>query len=345
MSAQVEAVFRKYLPSLQPSGDGNFLTKCPFHKGGQEKKPSFSVHPVKGLFQCFTCHVTGDVGKLLQMLEVPILERRAELAVLEPYLKLAKESRDFEQRHSLVLRDPHKVDYELPDSLMGLYDYEPTTLIEAGFDPDILRRYRIGFDRRLNRIVYPIRNHKGVLIGVSGGTVIPGTHPKYKVYQGGTAVKPGDFGQSFDEKRPGYRCQNHKHLWGLSEFANDLGTKYNCINVVEGFKACLWMIQAGFPNTCALMGSALSHEQKLLFELYSCPVNLFLDNDDAGVKAVDRIAKQLMVPLRGQVNVTLYPELLDGAQPDDFALDYLRTIVGQQISYTRLNSVIHERYK
>ena len=65
-------IVRRYVDDrVKKSGEGQILVRCPFHKGGQEKKPSFSVNVEEGLFHCFTCHESGTIPTLLRMLGIP----------------------------------------------------------------------------------------------------------------------------------------------------------------------------------------------------------------------------------------------------------------------------------
>jgi DNA primase len=330
MREHVLALVQRHLPGpFRPSGATNVITKCPFHKGGEERKPSFSINLNEGLFHCFTCHEAGTVKTLLKKLQVPASSIDAELAIIKPHLDAQRRIFVIEKENQFVNRDPFLADYVLPEALLGVYELCPQKLIEDGFDQNLLKEMEVGYDRHNNRIMYPLRDMYGNLAGFSGGVTpwtTTKTDKKYLVYQGrrkgfdGKRVK-GDFGDWFDEQFPDYRCENHDFLWNYDKVFPRIETMSEpnpIVYVVEGFKACLWMIQAGFRNTVALMGSYISDRQRQMLERLGCTVVLCLDNDEPGMKATLFVGDSLWRPLYGRVMVMPYPEEDEKTQPDDY---------------------------
>lgn len=342
MREVVLRIIERYLPDrrIKQSGGSNVITTCPFHKGGQERKPSFSINLDEGLFHCFTCHEAGDIKKMLQMLGVPETRIELETSVIGPALEQNRQLQKLRKTNFHVDKDPFKAEFILPESLLGVYDWMPTSLVEKGFDVSLLREMNIGFDRKTDRITYPIRDMYGNLAGISGGTIVPGTFPKYKVYEGQRRGSDGqwkhsDFGVGFDEMFPTYRMENHNYLWNfhqvwprLSQMSDGSGTLY----IVEGFKACLWMIQHGYPNTVAIMGTSLSENQQRMIHRLGCTVVLCLDNDAPGRRATLRIGRQLMGPMHGRVKTAYYPPVDEDGQPDDYPPGQLHYVVNHMSS-------------
>jgi DNA primase len=342
---QVLALFQKYLPGrLRPSGQSNYLTTCPFHKGGEERTPSFSVNVDKGLYHCFTCHDAGTVKGLLKKLGVPRSTIDSETGVIAPYLKQNLDNFKLQRQHTFHRRDPFRTDTPLPETLLAMYDHPPTKLLMDGFDAALLKDLDVGFDRRNKRITYPLRDLYGNLAGISGGATEEGQWPKYKVYEGGSKGRVGDFGAMFDEQYASFTCKNHDLLWNYDRVyprvtsASDLAVT---VNVVEGFKACMWMLQSGYPNTVALMGSYVSDIQQRLLHRLGCTLVLFLDNDEAGRKATLNVGDLLWKPMHGKVRVVPYPEAdvdmsmrgEEGTQPDDYESDAARNLVASNVSF------------
>lgn len=345
MREVVLSLVQRYLPnSLRPTGaTGNFLTKCPFHKGGQETTPSFSVNVDKGVFQCFTCKESGDIRRLLRLLGLSREKIDSEVKIIQPQLEANREMLKFESENFFSNRDPFKADAVLPEAQLGVYEWLPTQLAEAGFDPRLLQDMEVGYDRRNNRITYPIRDFYGSLAGFAGGATM-GQYPKYKVYQGGYRdVRgiwvPGDFGPEFDQEHPGYKCENHDFLWNYNRVyprvAFAMSEAESTIFVVEGYKACLWMIQCGYVNTVALMGSSISQRQQRMLHRLGGPVVLCLDNDNAGRKGTNRIGELLYRPLYGRVLVMPYPEqdLSEDTQPDDYTQEGIFDMVSHAVDF------------
>lgn len=335
---------------MRPSGQDNFLTYCPFHKGGNEKTPSFSLNVDKGLFHCFTCHESGNLKRLLKMLGVSNATIDAETAIIQPFLARNTDLYKLRRRHALVGGDPYKASNILPETILGVFDHAPQKLLDDGFDPAILKDLEIGYDKRNERTTFPLRDLYGNLAGFSGGATKAGQWPKYKVYQGrrfdqaSKMTLQGDFGPMFDEQFQGYTCENHKLLWNYDRVYPRITTSSDpsaTVFLVEGFKACIWMMMAGFPNTVALMGSYISDTQQRLLHRLGCRIVLFLDNDEAGRKATFAVGDLLWRPLKGQVFVVQYPSVdveasrrgEGNTQPDDYELEAVRVLVSKKVTF------------
>lgn len=340
MRDQVLEMLGRYMPGkLKPSGENQIITTCPFHKDGQERKPSFSVNVEKGLFHCFTCHVTGTIKALLKKLSVGDSTIDAEMKAIQPYLDRQKELFKVEKQHVFSNRDPFKADFVLPESILGVYEVCPTKLVTDGFKQELLREMDIGYDRANNRIMYPLRDMYGNLAGFSGGVTDASQQqfPKYRVYQGKRRgldgkVLPSDFGKWFDDKDEfsDYKCENHDFLWNFDRvFKRRMSDPNATVFVVEGFKACLWMLQCGFKNTVALMGSYISDRQQQMLHLLGWPVVLFLDNDQAGIRATEMVGDLLWKPMYGRVKVVPYPEGDFDTQPDDYEEEAVQQLVAR----------------
>jgi DNA primase len=349
----VLALFQRHLPGkLRPTGGANYQTTCPFHKGGQERTPSFSINVEKGVFHCFTCHEAGGLKLFLKMMGLSRSVIDAETKSIGPFLQRNEQNAKLAKRNAFARKDPFKASTVLPEVLLSLYDFQPTKLLEDGFDSKLLQDLDVGFDRRNDRITYPLRDIYGDLGGVSGGANQKNVVPKYKVYQGGRWDPSrrwieGDFGKNFDEEFPGYTCENHQYLWNFDRVYPRLIASSEPdakVFAVEGFKACMWMMMAGFWNTVALMGSYLSDNQRRLLERLGCSVVLFLDNDDAGRQATMNIGGLIWKAMHGRVLVMPYPEndvrasIADpqqNTQPDDYELDALRELERGSQPYTK----------
>lgn len=345
MQDEVFATVQKYLAGpFRHVGGGNVLTKCPFHKGGQEFKPSFSINLTQGIFHCFTCHVAGGIQYLLHLLGLPRSRIDAELAGIRPILEKNRETYLLEKKNVFKGNNPFKADSILPESILGVYEWAPLKLIQDGFDVGLLRDLEIGFDKNQERIMYPLRDLYGNLAGFSGGAQHPWQQPKYHVYQGRRKVEnrwvDGDFGKWFDEEFPEYKCENHDFLWNFHRvYPRILGMSdpNATVFIVEGFKACMWMLQAGYENTVALMGSYISERQQMMLHRLNTNVVLFLDNDKAGREATVWVGEHLWLPMRGRVSVVLYPQEDAGenTQPDDYYPETIHQLVSQRVPHSQ----------
>lgn len=340
MQEEVLSLLSRHLPGskFRASGGNNVMTKCPFHKGGNERRSSFSVNVVKGVFQCFTCHEAGDIRWLLHQLGLPRETVDAEIAGIKPILERNREMHKLEKENAFIYRDRFSADSELPEAVLGIYDWDPP--LPPQFNRATLKELEVGYDSRLERVTYPLRDMYGKLAGISGGATRRDQIPKYDVYQGGRHDLaghwiPGHFGQWFDEEHPGYVCENHDFLWNYNRIWRRLLSMSDpsvTLHVVEGFKACLWLLQHGYWSTVALMGSYISDRQQQMIHRFGGTVILVLDNDGAGRRATGRIGDLLWNPMRGKIRVANYP-LNDGdTQPDDYWGEGLQHVIAN--SYT-----------
>lgn len=344
MQQDVLALLHRHLPEsgFRTSGSGNVIGRCPFHKGGQERKPSFSVSLTKGVFHCFTCQEAGSLWSLLEKLRVPPSAIRTELAIIKPQLDTQRENVRIERENAFSNRDPFITKSELPEAILGVYDYVPEHLVHAGFSPQVLHEQEVGFDQSQDRVTYPLRDMYGTLAGISGGSRQKWVQPKYKVYQGGRRDPftnrwiPGDFGQWFDDEYPGYQCENHDFLWNyhrvwghLAEMSDPAAT----LILTEGFKACMWLLQHGYWYSVALMGTSLSERQQQQIHRLGVRVLLCLDNDYYGRRGMLFAGDKLWGPMRGRIDVVNYPLIDDDSQPDDYHGDLLHHLIHTKLPF------------
>ena len=263
------------------TGD-NTAGYCPFHKEGQEQSPSFYIYTGEpkrhrgrmvwpGDSFCHTCQQGWSITTLLKKLGITArtidfireeIEKETRTAIKRPFL--ADISFDL---------------ITLPETLLGLYQYVPKLMLQEGFNRDLLIEHEIGFDRTNKRIIFPIRNHRGELVGLSGRTVQE-DYPRYKIYRKELAHVVSNY--SFEKTRV---------LWGLHSFYMTRMHYHSDepVIVCEGFKAALWLRQCGFPHTVAMLGTYLSMEQRVLLARVANSVVLFLDNDPAGKEGTKKI--------------------------------------------------------
>lgn len=303
---EIRQAVGQYLRRLKPSGPENVMAICPFHRkvdGSEEKSPSFAMSLMTGLWFCHSCQARGNLFTFLRDVgnSLDYIERR-----YQPLIDAAK-------KNLPPPKDPLRPNVfsnaPIAEGLLGIFENCPLALLDAGFEESTLKSFDVGFDEAHMRITYPLRDLNGSLVGISGGTV-QGAWPKYKIY---------------DKEYP---------TWGLPERLNwdkssvlwnahaiypqvYFQTAPEFVVVVEGFKACMWVWQAGIKNVVALLGNYLSYEQKWILERMGAPVYLFLDNNAPGRRGQKKAAEALRYSTR--VHMVEYPDRLiedEDAQPD-----------------------------
>jgi DNA primase len=286
----------------------NYAACCPFHN---EKTPSFSVSPTKQFYHCFGCGVHGTAITFLMEyagmgfrdavkelaegvgLTMPqeadrgeSIERAKEAAGLAEVMTAAK---DFYRAE--LKKTPRAIDYfkgrgvsgeiaakfglgYAPDDWQGLKgavtDYSAAALAECGLviDNDEGRRY----DRFRDRVMFPILDQRGNVIGF-GGRVIGQGEPKYLNSPETPLFEKG------------------RELYGLFQARRAIRDAQTAI-VVEGYMDVVALAQSGVENAVATLGTATTptHVQKLLRmadNLVFC-----FDGDKAGRRAAWRALEQ-----------------------------------------------------
>ncbi len=325
----VEVIDR--LVPLKKAG-ANYQACCPFHS---EKTPSFTVSPTKQFYHCFGCGAHGTaIGFLMDHagktfpeavddlaqdagLAVPREERAGEAARRDEAADLCAVLLDAAKFYRTQLRDaPGAIDYlkgrgltgavaarfgigYAPDAWQGLanafIDYGSVDLEAAGLviKGEGGKRY----DRFRDRVVFPIHDTRGRVIGF-GGRVLSTGEPKY-LNSPETAV--------FSKGR---------ELYGLYLARNAIRDAGRVV-VVEGYMDVVALAQHGIGYAVATLGTSTTpvHAQKL-FRLTDSVIFCF-DGDSAGRKAAWR-ALENALPVLQDGKDARFLFLPDGEDPDEF---------------------------
>lgn len=322
-----------YLP-LKKSG-ANFVCVCPFH---DDKNPSMSVSPSRGIFHCFSCKAGGDAIKFVMDYEkLSYPEAVEKIAGLQNFTlnyvrggEPAKENKHILENanafyRSLLYKTPAAVSYlysrGITDELIDKFELgfapesaqtirllqndqiEPKEALEVG----IVKQNENGiYASFINRITFPIYTHAGRLVGF-GGRTISGNPAKY-VNSPQSAV--------FDKSTLFY---------GYHIAKREIFTK-NQIIITEGYMDVIMLHKAGFNNVVAVLGTALTTKHLPLLKRSEISVILCFDGDDAGINAATKSALLLAQnEIDGSVVI-----IEGGADPADMVvagkIEYLRQI-------------------
>lgn len=325
----IEEIISPYV-ALKRRGK-NLVGLCPFHN---EKTPSFTVYPENASFYCFGCGVGGDVVTFTRLIEnldyieaLRLLAERSGVALPEngyddSFQKLKNTIYDINREsakffHSYLMSSGGKkaLDYltgrgltiqtirhfglgAAPDSWDALRKH----LLSKGFsEEDMYQANVIGksdkgyYDRFRRRVIFPIINIRGNVIGFSG-RAMPGDDN-----HGGKYVNTAD--------TPVYK--KSENLFGMNFAKNACSQR---LILVEGNMDVISLQQAGFVNTVAALGTAFTSEQAKLISRYTKEIVLTMDADAAGQKAVRRAA-EVLKNTGLDVRIVVIP---DGKDPDEF---------------------------
>jgi len=324
--ADIVEVISSYIP-LKPAGK-NYRALCPFHK---EKTPSFTVSPEKGLFHCFGCGVGGNVFTFLMRYEgisfyeavkslaerygIPIEEVEGVQEKLEPYFEINRMANEIFRmkllhpregkvaRDYLLKRGVAPKSWELyglgyaPDQwdlLSGFFEQKGKDLLlveEVGL---IIRGTKGYYDRFRDRIIFPIEDIRGRILGF-GGRILGEGEPKYLNSPDSPIFKKGE-------------C-----LYGLKQARDHIIQKREAV-IVEGYFDVISLAQSGLRNVVAPLGTALTEVQLRILKPLVNKVLLLFDGDQAGRKAAMR-AVELLVQEGIEGDIIILPENED---PDTF---------------------------
>lgn len=307
----------------------NFVGLCPFH---QEKTPSFTVTPARQMFYCFGCGLGGNVFRFLMLKEslsfpesVRYLAGRVGVDIpvtaspreekYERYYRVNEWARDFfrerleagadagEARSYLMkrgltpeVRDRFQLGFAPPAGLALTRFLEqkgcaPAEPAELGL---VVKGERGYYDRFRNRIIFPVWNASGRVVGF-GGRVLDDSRPKYlnspetPVFQKGRAL------YALHLARPAMRDEGRAVI-------------------VEGYLDAITAHQFGIRNAVASLGTSLTREQGRLLMRYTMEALIAYDADVAGVAAAIR-GLDLLQEVGCRVRVISVPA---GKDPDDF---------------------------
>jgi len=327
MQDLVDQIAQQHLQRVRVKEDF-VASACPFHKGGQESHASFWINRKTGYWGCFTCQEGGGGLKaLLKKLGVKAsaIDGKIEAAEQEAKKYVAVNR----ARERIRSRKEFKGESILPDALLGVFDWLPLDLVNAGFTKELLREHDIGFDRRLRRITFPVRDLYGNLIGISGRSTQQNDHPKYLFYNGRRTVAGKEYSGELGEWYPAYTNETVRdHLWRMEKCYERVNRdNEGQLIIVEGFKAALSLVQRGWLNTVALMGARISPAQERIVRSLGCTVFVLLDNNYAGKIGAKRVCQRLAVSTFPVYRCT-YPAYCDeDVQPDDLDDQELESVL------------------
>ena len=282
-------------------GGSSYMACCPFHN---EKTPSFSVSESKQFYHCFGCGESGDVisfvqkyynisfgeaveklaaqyGVTIEREDSAVSRQRAEM--LEVNRLAAKyfygniksnKSPGYKYITGRGLTDETIRSFGLGyalDDWSGLVNYlkqskvSEDTMVELGLAS---RNGKRVYDKYRNRLMFPIIDTRGKIIGF-GGRIIGEGEPKYLNSSESTVFK------------------KKNNLFGLN-MAKEAIQREGYAFLVEGYMDMVSLYQNGVQNVVASLGTALTDNQAKLLKRYCSKVILCYDADAAGIKAAIR---------------------------------------------------------
>ena len=329
---------RTFLSKLGSSkiieGSGKVMGSCPFarwyHSGGIDKTPSFSITVAPGdasYCRCYACNVNGPlmgvVWRLYDLVSRPNEKYFQDLvAFLGKYNLRDVFKEEIPELHELRKRLQANLVYEAPPVIA-----RPTRKTKANqeLDENILNRFKeipkqvinylkgpkrrlksktilaweLGWQPFVERIVIPIRDHEGRLVGLSGRATRKGDKPKYL-------------------HGPKDEFEKNKVLYGLHLASSSNKHAF----LVEGFFHVIWLWQNGYDNALACMGPYVSSEQAALLRGRFKSVTLVPDlgTEKATAANISRLSYDKSLEVRvADVSLMIHPKWVEADKDPDIS--------------------------
>ena len=288
--------------------------RCPFH---HEKTASFTVSPHREIFYCFGCHVSGDVIAFIAKvenytphqaalflterynLELPAslskeMQTPQEAALKDRYFTLCKAVATWS--HTMLLKNPTVLRYlaerglseetikrftlgYFPGGLQAIRQFTQTMNTQNILTDDLLKVHILSAGKNVlyspfeERIIFPITDQMGRFCGF-GGRIFKETDTRPKYYNS----RENDF-----------------FIKGSLLFGFDAAKKSiqetGRVFLVEGYTDCLAMVEHGYTNTVATLGTACTIAQLRQLSRHAQEVYVTYDGDAAGQKAMLRLTQ------------------------------------------------------
>ena len=318
----------------------NYWGCCPFH---QEKTPSFSVSPAKGIFKCFGCGKGGDSVSFLMEHEhysyvesLRYLAHKYNIEIKEEELspeQMEKES----DRESLY----HLTQFAAEYFVKNLWESEEGRSVglayfrERRFTDEMIRHFQLGycteswdaFTQAALKAGYDKKylvqsgltiekEETGKLFDRFRGRVIFPIHSlSGRVLGFGGRILNSDKSKAKYVNSPESEIYHKSNVLYAIPFAKREIVSHDMAYMVEGYADVISMHQAGITNVVSSSGTSLTEDQIKMISHFTRNLTLLYDGDAAGIKAslrgIDMVLAKDM-----NVRVVLLPE---GQDPDDYA--------------------------
>jgi DNA primase len=323
--------------SLKKRGT-NYLACCPFH---DEKTPSFSVSPSKGIFKCFGCGKAGNAITFVQLHEnisyveaLKFVAKKYGIEINERELT-DEEKRQNDDRESVLITLAY-AQQQFTNNLNETDEGKSIGLSyfkERGFLQSTINLFQLGYSLNnatsfvktafangykkefLLKAGLCVERESGELLDFFVGRVL---FPIHSVT--GKVIAFGGRTLSTEKKVAKYKNSpesdvyvKNKTLYGLYFAKNAIVKKQKCY-LVEGYTDVISLYQAGIENVVASCGTSLTVEQAKLIRRFSPEVTVMYDGDYAGIHASLR-GIDILLEEGLNVKVILFP---DNEDPDSF---------------------------
>ncbi|HPE42456.1 MAG TPA: DNA primase [Bacteroidales bacterium] len=334
-AARIEEVVGEFV-SLKRRGS-NLIGLCPFH---QEKTPSFTVSPSKGIFKCFGCGKAGDSARFIMEhehysypealrylakkynIEIEEREPTAEELVAQNARERMFNANTFAQQYFSQALFETEEGRSIGLSYFKERDFREATIkkFQLGYNPDgrdVFSKHAIKNGYSIEALLQTglsTGNEERFYDRFQARVIFPIHNLTGKVIGFGGRILQSDKSKAKYLNSPESEIYNKsKTLYGIYFAKNAISRQDQCL-LVEGYTDVISMHQAGIENVVASSGTSLTIDQIRLVRRYTQNITMLYDGDKAGISAslrgTDMILEEGM-----NVRVVVLPE---GEDPDSF---------------------------
>lgn len=329
-SVNIVDIISEYIP-LERKGR-NYFAVCPFH---DDHNPSMSISPEKQIYTCFVCGAHGNVFNFLMDYEnISFIDALKLVAnkvgiYLDVTRKTTQKNNKYDDLYDIydIANKYYQNNLHTKEGIDAL-----SYLKNRGFTDEIIKTFGVGlstsnkitkllkakkysddllvksgissnnnglYDTFVNRIMFPLNDLEGKVVGFSGRIYKTDDSSKYVNSKESDIFKKGKI--LYNYHRAKEECRKKKS-----------------VIVVEGFMDVIALYMVGIYNVVATMGTAVTNEQAKLLKRLSTNIILCFDGDEAGNKATISCAKELE-------SIGLIPQIIrlpDNYDPDEFIKKY-----------------------
>ena len=309
-SVKIEEVIEDFI-RLQKKGV-NYIGKCPFHN---EKTPSFTVSPTKGIYKCFGCGKGGNAVKFIMELEqynypeaLKYLAKKYQIEIIEK--KLTAKQKKIQDKKEHLYAVSKFANKSFQDFLWNSKEGKTICLSyfeERGFSNEIIREFELGYNPKKDGVFTELALKNGFEINT--------------LTEVGLSIKKNNSNKNFDRFKErsifpihnysgrvvgfGGRAFNSKQkakylnspespiyyksklLYGIFQAKQHIAKENNCY-IVEGYTDVISMHMKNVKNVVAASGTALGNYQLRLINRITENITLLFDGDSAGINATNK---------------------------------------------------------
>jgi DNA primase len=356
-AVQIQDVIGDFV-SLRKRG-ANYVACCPFH---DEKTPSFSVSPSKGIYKCFGCGKSGDSVTFLMDHEHYSYPEALRYLANKYHIEIKEEELTEEQQEQKSERDALYNVSEFAQKYFAdiLYNDEMGRAIglsylhQRGMSDDIIKKFGLGYcpDEWSAFTDHAHKNgYSDNVLEKTGLTIFHDDGKKFDRFRGrvmfplynmsgrvlafsGRVLKKEQSPAKYMNSPESEIYTKGRNLYGLYQARSAVVKQDKCF-LVEGNIDVVSMHQSGVENTVASWGTSLTEDQIRQIKRFTTNVTVIYDGDAAGVhatlRAVDMLYRQGL-----HVRVAFFP---DGEDPDSYAQKYGSTQLQEFLSTHEENFV------